>query len=93
MRKNIGKNISKHLSSKYSLKLLDHAKQFTTDAFKTASKKQFKKQQKQLVILITDKITKALIASLQNSSAIKNIAFDRNTKRKIHISTKKKENY
>ena len=39
MRKNIGKNTSKHLSSKYSLKLLDHAKQSTTDAFRTASKK------------------------------------------------------
>ena len=37
--KNIGKNISKNLSGKYSLKLLDHAKQSTTDAFKTNSKR------------------------------------------------------
>ena len=36
--KNIGKNISKNLSGKYSQKLLDHAKQSTTDAFKAASK-------------------------------------------------------
>ena len=48
--KNIGKSISKNLSSKYSQKLLDHAKQSPTDAFKTASKKQFQKQQNQLVI-------------------------------------------
>ena len=38
----IGKNISKNLSSKHIKKLLDHAKQFSTDAFKTALKKQFK---------------------------------------------------
>ena len=37
--KNTGKNISKNLSSKYSQKLLDHAKQSTTDTLKTASKK------------------------------------------------------
>ena len=42
-------NIGKNLSSKYSQKLLDHAKQ-------TASKKQFKKQQKQLVIWLVMKL-------------------------------------
>ena len=42
MGKNIGKNISKNVSGKYSPdmlatrhKLFEHAKQFTTDAFKT----------------------------------------------------------
>ena len=46
LSKNIGKNISKNLSGRYSpgmlvtrQKLLDHAKQFATDALKTASKK------------------------------------------------------
>ena len=39
MGRNIGKNIIRNLSSKYSQKLLDHAKQFATDAFKTALKK------------------------------------------------------
>ena len=48
--KNIGKNISKSLSSKCSQKLIDHAKRSATDGFKTAPKKRFKKQQKQLVI-------------------------------------------
>ena len=36
MGKNHGKSISKKLSSKYSQKRLDHAKQSATDAFKTA---------------------------------------------------------
>ena len=39
MRKSIGKNISKNLSGKCSKKLLDHAKQSATDAFKTALKR------------------------------------------------------
>ena len=49
--KNMSKNIGKNVSGKYSHKLLDHAKQSTTDALKTTSKKkQFKNQEKQLVI-------------------------------------------
>ena len=39
MGKNMGRNISKILSGKYIQKLVDHAKQFATDALKTASKK------------------------------------------------------
>ena len=35
----MGGNIGKNLSSKYSQKLLDHAKQSATDVFKTASKR------------------------------------------------------
>ena len=35
MGKNISKNISKILNSKYSQKLVDHGKQSATDAFKT----------------------------------------------------------
>ena len=38
MDRNVGKNISKTLSSKYSEKLLDHAKESATDALKTTSK-------------------------------------------------------
>ena len=48
MCKNIGKNIPKNLSGKYipgtlamCQKLLDHGKNFTTDALKTSSKKSF----------------------------------------------------
>ena len=61
--KNTYQNVSKHLSCKCKpgmlaphQKLLDHAEQFTTDAFKTASKKQFKEQQKQLVIWLVIKL-------------------------------------
>ena len=39
MWKNIGKIISKNLSSKYSQKLLDYAKQSVKDALKTSSKR------------------------------------------------------
>ena len=38
MGKNIGKDLSKNLSGKYRPKLLDRAKQYAMDAFKTASK-------------------------------------------------------
>ena len=37
--KYMGKNIGKNLSDKYSLKLIDHAKQSATDVFKTVSEK------------------------------------------------------
>ena len=36
-RKNIGNNIGKNLSGKYSQKFGDHAKQSATDVFKTVS--------------------------------------------------------
>ena len=36
--RNFGKNISKNLSGRYSQKLLDHAKQSTTNVSKTMSK-------------------------------------------------------
>ena len=39
MGKNIAKNISENLCVKHSLKLLDHAKESTTDGLKNASKK------------------------------------------------------
>ena len=40
----VGKNLSKILSSKYSQKFLDYAKQSATDAFKTFSKIVIKKK-------------------------------------------------
>ena len=43
MGRNIGKNISKNLNSKYSQKLLDHAKQSATNALKIASKRTIQK--------------------------------------------------
>ena len=56
MGKIISKNVSKKLNGRYSQKFLNHAKQSDVDALKTASKKQFKKQQKQLVIWLVIKL-------------------------------------
>ena len=50
MGKYIGINISKSINSKFSQKLLEHAKQSATDAFKTSLKRLFKTQRKQPVI-------------------------------------------
>ena len=46
------KNMGKSKSNKCGQKLLDIAKKSTTDAVKTASKREFKEQQKQLVICL-----------------------------------------
>ena len=43
MSKNVGKKISKTLSSKYNQKNLDHAKKSAADALKTTSKRAIQK--------------------------------------------------
>ena len=48
--KNVDKNISNYLSSKYSQKVIDHTKQSATYTLKIASKELFRKQQKPVVI-------------------------------------------
>ena len=55
--------MSKKLSSKYSQKLLDHAKQSATDALKTASKRAI-----QIAWVIADKITSISRTSLEYNS-------------------------
>ena len=52
----IGKNISKNVSSEYSQKVLDHAKQYATDALKTASKRVIQTKQMQRVIWLEIKL-------------------------------------
>ena len=47
MGRNIGKDIFKNFHSKYSQKLLDHAKQSPTDALKTASKRAIQKNSRE----------------------------------------------
>ena len=70
--RNMGKNISQNLSSKYSQKPLDHAKQFATDALKTASKRVIQKRAKATGDLIgnkiADRITKVWKTSPRNNS-------------------------
>ena len=63
MDKNIGKNIRKNLSSKYSQKILDHVKQYPTDAFKKPSKRAIKKKLIATVDLISNKIPNVLAKS------------------------------
>ena len=46
IHENIVKNISKNLSGKCSHKILDHARQYGTDAIKTFSKRAIQNQQK-----------------------------------------------
>ena len=46
MRRHIGKNISKTLSSKYSKTVLVQAKQSATNAFKNVSKREIQKTEK-----------------------------------------------
>ena len=71
MGRNIVKNISKSLNSKYSQKLLDHAKQSVTYAFRTSSKRVIQKTAEATCNLIgnkiTDKITRASKTSPQNN--------------------------
>ena len=50
------KNIDKNLSCKYSQKLLDHVKQFGTDALKTTSKRVIQKTSEATGDLIRNKI-------------------------------------
>ena len=56
MVRNIGKNISTNLSSKYSQKLFDHTKQSATDALKTTSKRALQKTAEAASDLIGNKI-------------------------------------
>ena len=56
MGKNVVENISKNLSSKYSQKLLDHAKQSVTYTLKTPSKRAIQKAAETTGYLIRNKI-------------------------------------
>ena len=56
--KKAGKSISRNLSSKYSRKLLDHAKQSPADTLKTDSKRAVQKTAEATGDLIGNKIIK-----------------------------------
>ena len=61
MDKSVSKNMSINLSGKYGEKLLDHAKQPATDAFKTASKRAIQKKAESTCSLIGIKIANKII--------------------------------
>ena len=56
MDRNIGKSKSKNWSSKYSQKLLDHAKESTTDTLKTGSERAIQKTAEETGDLIVTRI-------------------------------------
>ena len=72
MSKNISKNISKILNSKYSQNVLDHAKQSATDGSETSSKRVIQKTAEATNDLIrnknADKITRVSQTSPKNNS-------------------------
>ena len=86
MGKILIENMSKNVSSIYTQKLINHAKQSATDALKSASKRAIQKTAEAAGDLIgntiTDKITKVPRTSPQNSLGIvtnetENIEVDR----------------
>ena len=77
--KNTGKNTCKSLTGKYSPGMLatrqkfhDHAKQSTTDAFKTASKRAIQKTSEATCNLIGNKIGNKITAVWKNSETVTN---------------------
>ena len=90
MGKNNGKNMSKNLSSKYTQKLLGHAKQSATDTLKTASKRAIRKIAKTTGHLIGNKtangIREVSKISPRNSSKIAEIEHDKKIPKERYIS-------
>ena len=96
MDKNIGENIAKILSGKYSPKRLDHGKKSATYTFKTSPKRVIQKTAEATGDLIgnkiTDKITKVLKSSQQNNSVTKQMSMIKKClKRDIYLKTKDKK--
>ena len=67
MGKDIGINISKSMSGKYSLKLLGNAKQSAIDAVKTSSKRVIKKPAEATGALTGNKIANKISKVSKNS--------------------------
>ena len=95
MGKNIGKNIRKDLSSKYSQKLPDIAKQSETDALKTSSKRVIQKTVEATGDLIVNKtvnkITRILKNSQQNYSDTVRNEYDKEIPKERYISPEKRQ--
>ena len=83
--KNMVRHISKNLSSKYSQKLLDHAKKSLTDAIKTASKKAIQKTAEATGDLIGNEIADRIIR-ISRTSPKNNSETNEEILRKKYIS-------
>ena len=95
MGENIGKNIGKPLSGEYSQKFLDHAKQSTTNAFKTASKRAIQKTAEATGYLngnkIADRTTKVSKNSQQNNSKTVINKYGKEIPKERYISPEKRQ--
>ena len=92
------KNMGKSLSNKYGQKLLDSAKNSTTDAIKTASKKKFQKTAETTGDLtgnkIADKITsisKKPVKELPNNDEREKENVEITTHKKIYVSPEERQ--
>ena len=95
MSKNIGKNVIKHLSGKYSKKRLDHAEEYTRDVFETASKRAIRKKAEAtgnfIGSKITDKITKISKTMQQNNSETVTNEHDQEIPNERYISPEERQ--
>ena len=95
MGRNIGKNIIKNLNNKCCKNPLYHAKQSTTGALKTSSKKAIQKTQGAtghfIGNKITDQITKISKTSLHDN--LKGVTNEEKERRKTCFSRRKTKNY
>ena len=94
MAKNIGKNISKILSGKYSQKPLDHAK-YLQDVLKTSSKRVTQKTIEVTGDLIgnktANKVTRVSKNSQQNNSGIVTNKHDKGIPKERYVSPEERQ--
>ena len=90
MVKNIGRNVSKTLSGKFSHKLLDHAKQSAADVLKTTPKRIIQKTAEPtgdlIDIEIADKIAKVSKPLQQNNSETVTYKYDKEIHKETYVS-------
>ena len=84
--------MGKSLSSKYGQKLFDSAKESTTDAIKTTSKRAIKKTAEATGDLIGNKIADKITISKKSSNSNDGVELTIH-KKKIHIPKRKTANY
>ena len=91
----LARNISKKLSCKCQQKLLDHAKQSATDAFKTASNRSVKNRVGATGYLIgykiTNKITTVSKKIQQNNSETVTKDYDKEISKERYVSPEKRQ--
>ena len=84
------KHMGKSLSNKYSQKRLDRAKKSTTDAIKTASKREIQKTAETAGDLTGNKIADK-ITSISNKKPAKELRNNDETEEDVEITTHKKD--